>query len=176
MKSIKLPPSERLYFRTLKNTDTKRIFEIYTDAEAMKFRNNPPVANLNEAKKMISQANQETHSNCAYRGAIVKTSSNLLIGTFLCTRIDYKTYKIGFSLEKNQWGKGYGIETLKTICFYFKGSNITTLIAITHKENIGSIKILEKLSFKLNETVFTKDLLEYSLDLKGLSLNVSKTN
>ena len=46
-------PSQRLKFRDLVSTDTEKLFEIYSDKEAMKFRGSGPMLILEDATQFI---------------------------------------------------------------------------------------------------------------------------
>ena len=63
----------------------------------------------------------------------------------------HKRAEIGYVIgEKKYWGKGFGKKAVKLIIYKAKNEfKLNKLYASTVKENIGSIKVLEKNSFKL---------------------------
>tara|TARA_Y100000589_G_scaffold176518_1_gene167359 strand:+ start:401 stop:892 length:492 start_codon:yes stop_codon:yes gene_type:complete len=63
----------------------------------------------------------------------------------------HRRAEIGYVIgEKKYWGKGFGKKAVKLIIYKAKNEfKLNKLYASTVKENIGSIKVLEKNSFKL---------------------------
>ena len=63
----------------------------------------------------------------------------------------HKRAEIGYVIgEKKYWGQGFGKKAVKLIIYKAKNEyKLNKLYASTVKENIGSIKVLEKNSFKL---------------------------
>ena len=58
----------------------------------------------------------------------------------------------GYRYSKNSWGKGFGFEAAKVVLNYgFSELGLEKLVGLTAEENSGSIRILEKLGFKLQE-------------------------
>ena len=58
----------------------------------------------------------------------------------------------GYRYSKNSWGKGFGFEAAKVVLNYgFSELGFEKLVGLTAEENSGSIRILEKLGFKLQE-------------------------
>ena len=82
--------------------------------------------------------------------------------------------EVGYTVEKRFWGKGIATEcTLACLDFGFNTIGLKRIIALTHSENIASIRVLEKAGMKfeaetqnMNETwvqyVISKD--EYIRD------------
>jgi RimJ/RimL family protein N-acetyltransferase len=57
-------------------------------------------------------------------------------------------YEIGFHLRPDYWGKGLGTEAAKAVIDYaFTTLKANDLFAEHHPNNIGSMKLLEKLGF-----------------------------
>ena len=58
----------------------------------------------------------------------------------------------GYRYSKISWGKGFGFEAAKVVLNYgFSELGLKKVIGLTAEENCGSIRILEKLGFKLQE-------------------------
>jgi RimJ/RimL family protein N-acetyltransferase len=166
--------SLRLHFRDLTTKDTAALIEIYSDAEAMKFRANPPVINTEDALKMIAQAKYEGEEFSSKRWAAVREDTNELIGTFVLSYDNHNpTCTIGYSIGKSSWGKGYGKELLTAIIREVKESapslweqaNSTIIKAVVHPQNLASIAILEKQQFYQVDVNSSQGLLIYCLNL-----------
>lgn len=153
--------TERLFIRKLEESDSEVMFEIYSDKEAMKFRSNKPFENINEAKEMIKHTENEFELGLKFRYAIIKKSTNELIGTILYFS-EYPNSEIctiGYSLGKKYWKKGYALETLNSFINHLKSLNFKELQAKVFKMNTDSITLLNKTGFELiednNEKLFT---------------------
>ena len=58
----------------------------------------------------------------------------------------------GYRYSKISWGKGFGFEAAKVVLNYgFSELGLEKVVGLTAEENSGSIRILEKLGFKLQE-------------------------
>ncbi|MGB0807296.1 MAG: GNAT family N-acetyltransferase [Salibacteraceae bacterium] len=144
--------TERLVFRELEETDADWLFEIYSDKEAMKYRGSVPLQNRMEAIEMVRNVIKQTSQINAYRLGIVVKPGLSLIGTVL-----YKTHtsnteicEIGFSLDKNHWGKGYATELVSSMLINFKKQKeFKELHAWVVKENSSSVRLFEKLGFHI---------------------------
>lgn len=139
--------TERLVIRDLKIEDKVRLFEIYSDKEAMKYRGSAPFNNLLEVEDMLQKTFQNIELNKEYRYAVDVKEPNELIGTFLIKIIANKVCEVGYSLDKNYWGLGYGGELLQEMLNYLTSIGHETIIATSRKENLASKKLLEKVGF-----------------------------
>jgi len=109
--------SAKVKFRELTTRDTIKLFEIYSDREAMKYRRSKPMKTIEE---------------------------------------------IGYSIGRQFWGQGLGNEIVKTMVKAIEKKNeINKIVAWSNKENIGSIKILEKIGFKRISQVEHQDIFLY---------------
>ena len=58
----------------------------------------------------------------------------------------------GYRYSKTSWGKGLGFEAAKSVLNYgFSELGLEKVVGLTAEENCASIRILEKLGFKLQE-------------------------
>jgi RimJ/RimL family protein N-acetyltransferase len=159
--------SARLYFRDLSTKDAMALFEIYSDAEAMKFRANPPLLNTEDALKMIEQAQKDQLEFMSKRWAVVRKDRDQLIGTLVFHyHKQNSTCTIGYSIGKKSWNKGYGKELLEAMIQAVKDTNYPLIKAFVHSENLASIRMLEKQQFSQTEVNLSEKLLTYSLNLR----------
>lgn len=158
--------SARLYFRDLHTKDSTALLEIYSDAEAMKFRANPPLLQREDALNMIAQAEKESLEFTSKRWAVVRKDTEELIGTLVFHYHKQEpTCTIGYSIGRKYWKKGYGKELLKAMLEWLNTTNCTLVKALVHSENLASISILEKQQFRQVEINSSENLLKYSLKL-----------
>lgn len=142
--------SERLIIEPLRKSDASSLFQIYSDAEAMKYRGSKPLVNIDDAYKMISEQLSKVMYTSKIRLGIRRKSDNCLIGTLLL-KIDNDfadNCEIGFSFGKKYWGNGFAQETLKAVESQLSNlKNIKKISAWCIKENIASARIFEKAAF-----------------------------
>ncbi len=157
--------SERLYLRYLDFSDQAALFAIYSDKEAMKFRNSAAFENPEDAKRMIEKTIEQIEKKNEFRFGIIESGTNELVGTFLYKIIDETTCEVGYSIGKNYWKLGYGYEILNAMLNYLKEIGFKNVIATTKKENTASIKLLTKTGFTLNVNESNKELNLFEKDL-----------
>ncbi|ALS33642.1 hypothetical protein PTRA_a2566 [Pseudoalteromonas translucida KMM 520] len=75
---------------------------------------------------------------------------------FFSTAPDYSDIEIGWRFKQASWGHGYATEAATAICLEIaKQSEVNAISATAVKDNLGSIKIMEKLGMQ-----FIKSYLE----------------
>jgi ribosomal-protein-alanine N-acetyltransferase len=141
--------SARLNFRKINTGDRDALWNIYSDKEAMQYRGNKPLETMEEAAQMIERTILDYGSSGECRLAIIEKESGLLIGTFLYTTISETDCVIGYSIGKDFWKKGYGLEALNQMLIYLQQMGYSRFIATTKTENISSSKLLKKAGFSL---------------------------
>jgi len=139
-----------LKFKWLIQSDMLKLFNIYSDKEAMRFRGSKPMTNLEDAKRFIANQKLREGTTLTIRRGVERIENGELLGSVMFRYDDTKegVCEIGYSIGKQYWGKGLGTEIVKEILKTLqKDHNIQTAIAWSHKQNIASIKILKSLGF-----------------------------
>lgn len=117
--------------------------------------------NQDDAIKFIANLPNEININETwFQLAIVLKESDELIGDIGLHFIgdDNEQVEIGFTLSKNEHGKGYASEAVKSILEYLFGTlGKHRVIGSVDPQNISSIKLLEKLGFR-KEAHFKKSI------------------
>ena len=155
--------NEKLLIRELTQNDVDVIFELYSDKEAMKFRGSKPFENIEEAIIMIKKVTENIKNGTEYRYAIIEKLSNKLIGTYLITPITNLNCMVGCSIGKNYWRLGYGLEVMTLMLEYLKSLEFKQIIGLIKKENIPSIKLVEKMKFRLIEQTEHPEFYKYEM-------------
>jgi ribosomal-protein-alanine N-acetyltransferase len=158
--------NEKLLIRELTKNDVNVIFELYSDKEAMKFRGSKPFENIDEAIIMLNKVTENIKNGTEYRYAIIEKASNELIGTYLITPITNINCMVGCSIGKNYWRLGYGIEVMTLMSKYLQNLNYEKIIGLIKKENVPSIKLVEKMNYKLIEQTEHPEFYKYELEIK----------
>lgn len=151
--------TERLSLNELSLIDTKFINELVNTLEWIKFIGDRNIRTEEDAKNYI----QKIIGNHNITYWVVKLNSeNISIGIITFIKRDYlENYDIGFAFLQKYSKKGYAYEASMTVLNdAINNKNHRQILATTVKENINSIKLLEKLglTFK-NEMEVGKDLL-----------------
>jgi len=90
--------------------------------------------------------------------AIVTKSNNNIIGSGHILLSTHSDANIGYSLNPDHWGQGYGTEAARGLMSAsFNQMNAKRVVATVGSENIGSIRVLEKIGM-LREAFYEKDV------------------
>ncbi len=144
--------SNKIVFRRLIEKDANKLFEIYSDKIAMKYRGSKVMECIEDAKSFISNQELKEKNKTTIRKGIDLKDKNELIGSVM-----YRFYKdkegeceIGYSIGAKYWGQGLGKEIVRVLVESIrKNAEVKKIMAWSHKDNIASIKILEKNGFEL---------------------------
>ncbi len=118
-----------------------------------------------ETRNFIQRAidNKEEQPRRNYTLAIVLKTEDKLIGGcgINVSNPDNREGWIGYGLNRNFWGKGYGTESAKALLkFGFEELNLHRIFATCKTENTASAHVLEKIGMKreghLREHKWTK--------------------
>ena len=84
----------------------------------------------------------------------------------------------GHRYSKDSWGKGLGFEAAKEVFEYrFSKLVLEKVLGLTAEQNVGSIRILEKLGFKFEEKLLfniykSSNVLFYEKQISTYSLTI----
>jgi ribosomal-protein-alanine N-acetyltransferase len=142
--------TDRLILRSLSEEDAETIFFLRTDPDVNKYIPRKPMNGLTEAKKFISDCNNNFKKGSLFQWGITLKENNSLIGSICLWNIskDKRKAEIGYNLMPEQYQKGYMTEAMeKIIDFGFQHVCLNLIEAYTERENISSIRLLEKNGF-----------------------------
>ena len=145
--------TERLILRQLTEDDTQEIFFLRTDESVNLYIERPRPENINDAIDFILKTNNGIKQNEMIDWAIMLKDAQKLIGTICLWNFseDKTRAEVGFELKPDYQGKGIMNEALNKILEYgFETCHLTAIDGYTHKDNIGSIKLLKKNNFEQN--------------------------
>jgi len=150
--------TERLSLRKLSLDDANEIFFLRSDERVNKFMERSRAASLEDAHNFINKTNHEIENNECVDWAITFKDDSGLIGSICFWNISIEENKaeVGYELLPDFQRKGIAQEALSAVINYgFDVVKLQTIEAYTHKENVASIKLIEKFGF-------TRDLKEES--------------
>jgi len=146
--------TDRLYFRELISSDVNRLYEIYSDKEAMQYRQSNPHETLADTYEMLNRDVEVRATNYEFRFGIIEKISDRLIGTIMYQPI-YSKAIIGYSFGKESWGNGYATEVVNWIINYLKDQKFKTIEAWVLNDNLASCKVLDKNNFRvISQTIY----------------------
>ena len=139
--------TERLTLRQLVINDEQEIFTLRSDSEINKYLDRQISNTIDDARNFI---NTIIKNDSSY-WAITLSDKNILVGTICLFGFSDENYKceIGYELLTNFQRQGIMKEAVeKVIDYAFNTIKLNKIEAFLHKDNLSSIKLLEKFSFR----------------------------
>ncbi|WP_042274626.1 GNAT family N-acetyltransferase [[Clostridium] dakarense] len=146
--------TKKYIIRKICLNDSKDIFDIYGDIEVMKYDTRNRIESIDDTEDYIKLIHKGFDNKWFIKLGIVSKNSNELIGSIALHHFDYEKNRVemGYNLKRVYWKQGIMSEVLKSVIDYLaKYSSINEIEASIHSENIASIKLAEKVGFKLIE-------------------------
>lgn len=146
--SKSLIETPRLVLREFTVDDAYKIWELNSDPEVIKYTGDPPFETVENARDFLNNY-MDYENNGFGRWAVIRKDSNAFIGWCGLKLNEQNLIDLGFRFFRREWNKGYATEAAKACLEYgFMELNINEIIGRVAKENMGSIKVLEKLSME----------------------------
>ena len=164
---MNIPVTKRLNFKLMDKNDWPQLYELDQDPAVMQYLTRGVPSSLDQIKSR-SVPQMLTYRN-AEKGwglwQITKKQSNAFIGWilvrpmhFFSTAPDYSDIEIGWRFKQASWGHGYATEAAAAICLEIaKQSEVNAISATAVKDNLGSIKIMEKLGMQFIKSYLESD-------------------
>jgi RimJ/RimL family protein N-acetyltransferase len=146
--------TKRLILRRFIDLDLDRFLSYRQDIQVARFQS-WSILSYTEAQSFISEMHTEEIGKPGewFQIAIAHKQSNLLIGDIgIQVYTEYPTtVEIGFTLNRQEQGKGYGREAVcALIRSLFESGNINKIVAITDIRNEPSVHLLRWLGMRLS--------------------------
>ena len=124
--------------------DLDQYSELVGDPDVMRYLGG--ALSPQQARSYISRAKRVEDEHGYSRYAVIY--QNQLIG--MCGFAPVKDYiDFGYRYKKKYWGFGFAVEAgSAVIAKTIDAHNFQQIVGLTHPENIGSIRVLEKLRFQ----------------------------
>jgi len=143
--------TERLTLRQLIINDEQEIFTLRSDGEINKYLDRQLSNTIDDARNFINKINENINKNDSIYWAITFSDRKLLVGTICLFGFSDEngSCEIGYELLTNFQGQGIMKEAAeKVIDYAFNTIKVKKIEAFFHRDNQGSIKLLEKFSFR----------------------------
>lgn len=155
---IQIPSTERLSFQFMSLDCIDALYEIDQDPEVMKYiSGGRPNSKQEIADTLIPRLAKYANQEQGWGLWQVNTvDTNDYIGWVLVRPMDFfsdnpkwHNVELGWRFKRASWGKGYASEAAKAIADALKAhTNITHLCAIADENNIGSLRVMEKIGMQ----------------------------
>lgn len=145
MKTILQTP--RLILRELNADDAQRFYDLNLNPNVVKYTGDKPFASVLEAEDFLINYN-DYERNGYGRWAVISKESGEFLG-WCGLKFDENETDIGFRFFEEFWNKGYATESAKAcLDFGFRELGLNEIVGRAMKENIGSVKVLEKIGME----------------------------
>lgn len=144
--------TERLYLRELTLDDACAVQVHFSDPEVTEFTDIDPCTNLESAREIIAYHLDDT----GVRWGVFNRETDRLIGTcgFHCWDEAAAQAEIGFDLSRTYWGQGLMREAVEAaLAFGFDAMALSEIRAFSDRANVRSIRLLERLGFKVRPDI-----------------------
>jgi [ribosomal protein S5]-alanine N-acetyltransferase len=141
----------RVVLRPLHDADVPALFEIFGDAEAMRYWGSPPLPDLEGAHGLLADIRRHFGALTLFQWGVARRDNDEIIGTTTIFQIDYEHRRgvIGFAIRRRDWGRGYASEAVTALIrFAFERLGLHRLEADPDPHNAPSIAVLEKQGFR----------------------------
>jgi ribosomal-protein-alanine N-acetyltransferase len=161
--------TDRLRLRLFNHGDVSIMYELNTDPDVIKYADTP-VKDMDEAKQRLEEGPLRDYETYGYgRFAVELKETGKVIGFCGIKYLpEIDSPELGYRYLKEYWGRGIGTEAAK-VCVDFARDDlkIEKLIALIIPENIGSIRVAEKMGMTKGPMIHIDDMdaLQYELML-----------
>jgi len=150
---MKILETERLYLRRMTIEDAENIYLLNLDRDVVKYTGDQAFESIETAKMFLANYNHYKKYDFGRWAVINKTNNNFLGWCGLKYTQDLDEFDIGFRFFKKEWNKGYATESAKAcLKLGFDKYKMNEIIGRAMKENISSIKVLEKIGLTYFKT------------------------
>ena len=143
---MKILETERLFLREITINDAEKMYLLNLDAQVLKYTGDEPFESVQDAKQFLE--NYDHYKKYSFgRWAVIRKTTNELLGWCgLKYTPELGEYDIGFRFYKKYWNQGYATESAKAcLNIGFDKYGLSKIVGRAMTENIGSIKVLEKI-------------------------------
>ena len=146
----------RLGLRQFRLDDVQDFFVLGSDPEIIRYAQDTPFSDLAEAYRVLREAPLADYEKYGYgRLAVVLKQTGELIGFCGMKYIqELGRNELGYRYKRQCWGKGLGTEAgLATLDYACRQLGMDEAIALILPENVGSIRLAEKVGMQRIEEI-----------------------
>lgn len=169
--------TERLILRPFEASDAGAAFEWFGDPVVMRFTPTGPDKSMEQTQARLTLFMEHQNEHGFSKWLILNRTSGIAIGdSGLLILEEYGWIDLGFRFAQPYWGKGLATEVASAwVRAAFDEFGLSRLGAFAHPENRTSIRVLEKLGFKVERRgiVFGMDSIVFSLETRPRDLKLT---
>jgi len=140
--------TDRLTLREFIPEDALSMFELNNDALVVRYTGDKPFSSIQEAEKFILHYSAYKETGFG-RWAVVRNSDGRFLGWSGLKLNEEGLNDIGFRIFRDCWGEGYATEAARaSLNLGFEKYSLDEIIGRTARENLASIRVLEKIGMK----------------------------
>jgi len=160
-----LVESNRIFLRNFKLSDAADMFALNNNPLVVKYTGDGPFENM-EAARIFLESYQDYKLNNCGRWAVIRKEDEKWLG-WCGLKKTAQFVDLGFRFFEEEWGKGYATES-SILCleYGFNQLGFDEIIARAVGENMGSIKVIEKLQmefWKIEPDEYFENLHHYKI-------------
>jgi [ribosomal protein S5]-alanine N-acetyltransferase len=162
--------TNRLILRPFEEGDAEAAFGWFGDPEVMRFTTTGPDSSIEKTKTRLAKYQEHQSVRGFSKWIILDRHSGGAIGdSGLIHLEEYGRIDLGYRFAKPYWGKGLATEAAAAwVRAGFVDFHIEQLTAFVHRENVASIRVLEKVGFRKEgrEKIMGMEAVVFSLAAK----------
>jgi ribosomal-protein-alanine N-acetyltransferase len=141
--------TKRLLLREISEADLGDFFELFGNAEVLKFYGMRPYKNPEDAKGFMGRMMNKFSTKNGIRWAITTNERDEMVGTIGFKNWDTRSCKgeVSYELKPEFWNMGYITEALKQVVDFGFENGLNRIEAWDMKGNQASKRVLEKAGF-----------------------------
>lgn len=147
--------TKRLLLRTCNKHDLQVMFDINQNPQVMEYF--PSLQDLTTTKNLLAKIMHQFDTYGYSWYACISKEHNIVIGFIGLMIADFSAHftpatEIGWRLDSKYWYQGYATEGATAILDYaFNTLNLPEIVSFTAKNNIKSIKVMQKIGLQYSE-------------------------
>lgn len=142
--------TERLYLREMTEEDAENAYLLNLDPEVVQYTGDGPFESVEVAREFLKNYQDYKKYGMGRWAVVHKETGEYLGWCGLKYFADKNEVDVGYRLQKKYWGHGYATESATACIEYgFNKLRLTRIVGNVMKENLASIRVLEKLGMTL---------------------------
>ncbi|HPF37166.1 MAG TPA: GNAT family N-acetyltransferase [Phycisphaerae bacterium] len=143
------PETTRLILRAMTIDDAAAFYALNSHPDVMRLTGEPPLASVEAAREAIATYPDFDTVGYGRWGCVLKETGAMIGFCGLKYLADLEEVDLGYRLLPEYWGRGLATEaSLASVAFGFDTLKLTRIIGLVLPENIGSIRVLEKVGMR----------------------------
>jgi len=149
----RLPTIEatRVRLRWLTEADVPALYEIFSNAEVMRYWSSTPLTDMAAAASLLAEIHGAFAAGTLYQWGIALESDDSIIGTCTLAALSatHQRAELGYAIARRMWGRGYAAEATEAVVrFAFDTLELHRLEADVDPRNDVSRRCLARLGFR----------------------------